>query len=58
MATPRDVVGELSRVGVFELADNGRDFSRWLCGLRQRQSQQTHVSQKMAKVGHPANHSK
>ena len=24
------IVGELSRVGVFELADNGRDFSRWL----------------------------
>jgi hypothetical protein len=24
------IVGELSRVGVFELAENGRDFSRWL----------------------------
>jgi hypothetical protein len=24
------ILGELSRVGVFELADNGRDFSRWL----------------------------
>jgi hypothetical protein len=24
------IVGELSRVGTFELADNGRDFSRWL----------------------------
>ena len=24
------IVGELARVGVFELADNGRDFGRWL----------------------------
>lgn len=24
------IVGQLSRVGVFELADNGRDFCRWL----------------------------
>jgi hypothetical protein len=24
------IVGELSRAGVFELAENGRDFSRWL----------------------------
>lgn len=24
------IVGELSRVGVFELTENGRDFSRWL----------------------------
>jgi hypothetical protein len=24
------IVGELSRVGVFELAENGRDFGRWL----------------------------
>jgi hypothetical protein len=24
------IAGELLRVGVFELADNGRDFSRWL----------------------------
>ena len=24
------IVGELSRVGMFELAENGRDFGRWL----------------------------
>jgi hypothetical protein len=24
------IVGELSKVGIFELAENGRDFSRWL----------------------------
>jgi hypothetical protein len=24
------IVGELSRAGVFELAENGRDFVRWL----------------------------
>ena len=24
------IVGELARAGVFELAENGRDFVRWL----------------------------
>jgi len=24
------IIGELSKAGIFELAENGRDFSRWL----------------------------